>query len=232
MLLIVLLALLGAALGKRMQTSSPQWSGQLDNWSGQLEGWAKAYGRKLCANECTDHFFACKHRPESDKALCGADFADCLGYNPLGADGQMPVVPTACYHGAKGAPRLPRPTMDACARKCFLQFETCRHGPFVNPLACAAHYAGCLGFSPFPPNTNEKIVPPTACSKPPGPTKTLAMDDSCVEDCLAEYYKCKDAAGPVQPTWCAGQVALCLGKAPFDRYTYDPPYACEEIKSK
>ncbi|GAB0137835.1 hypothetical protein EsDP_00006088 [Epichloe bromicola] len=213
MLLIVLLALLGAALGV------PSRDGH--------KGISK---KKLCADRCNDIFFECKADPASDKMICGADYVGCLGYNPLGLDGQLSAIPTACY-SAKGAPH-PRPTMDSCAQKCHEKFELCRDVAWANPLACASDYASCLGYSPFPSKTNEKLVPPTVCSKsPPGPT-IMKPRDTCVDDCLAEYNECKNEAGSTQPTWCAGKLAICLGYSPFDDITgsFEFPPDCVGIE--
>ncbi|QPG93527.1 hypothetical protein C2857_000528 [Epichloe festucae Fl1] len=215
MLLILLLALLGAAFEGPPRPDAEKWR-----------------KTKLCANRCSDIFFECKDDPKSDNIVCGASYADCLGYNPLGQDGQLPVVPTACYSAQKGAPRLPQPTMELCARKCLDEFEVCRNKVGANPLACASHYASCLGFSPFPTKTNKKLVPPTACSKrPSGPAVTKSVDEDCAEKCVAEYYECKNTAASEQPTWCAAEMALCLGYSPFDRMTFKPPTDCLETES-
>ncbi|KAF4976275.1 hypothetical protein FZEAL_7043 [Fusarium zealandicum] len=71
-----------------------------------------------------------------------------------------PVKPTGS--GSAHAP-------DACAVECWDKYGDCRTAPDANFAACAANFAGCLGYNPF---ETPLSTMPTACStQKPKPTK-------------------------------------------------------------
>ncbi|KAM5349629.1 hypothetical protein ACJ41O_006134 [Fusarium nematophilum] len=116
-----------------------------------------------CAQACTDTKNACLVKPDTNRAVCASEYAACLGYNPY--DAQPFVEPTACSKVPTStvAPVVPKPTeADACARDCTEKKDACMTAPDANHAACAAEYAGCLGYNPY---DGEPYVEPTACSQ-------------------------------------------------------------------
>lgn len=48
-----------------------------------------------CVTECNDNYNICRTAPNTNRASCAAQYAQCLGYNPFSGNGSL-VTPTAC----------------------------------------------------------------------------------------------------------------------------------------
>lgn len=115
---------------------------------------------------------------------------------------------------------------DACSDACATAYDTCRSKPDANRAACAADYAGCLGYNPF--DGSGSLVAPTACSTtaapsaaPPAPTTA----STCVTACNAAYDTCRSKPD-ANRAGCAADYAGCLGYNPFESGSLVAPTAC------
>ena len=126
---------------------------------------------KDCAEMCYDAYNKCRGAPGANFAVCGSQFAGCLGYNPFtGGNGTL-VKPTACSSGSTGSATKPvvLPTQSkpaggkTCAEMCYDAYNMCRGKSGANMAVCGSDFAGCLGYNPFTGNGGS-LVKPTACS--------------------------------------------------------------------
>lgn len=113
--------------------------------------------RDACTDACSTAYDTCRSKYDANRASCAADYAGCLGFNPFDNSGSL-VTPTACVT-TTATPAPPAPT-SACVTACDAAYDTCRSKPDANRAACAADYAGCLGYNPF---ESGSLVAPTAC---------------------------------------------------------------------
>lgn len=115
---------------------------------------------------------------------------------------------------------------DACSDACGNAYNTCRTKPDTNRAACAADYAGCLGYNPF--DSSGSLVAPTACvittsSTPATPAPTAGS--TCVTACNAAYDTCR-SKDDANRAGCAADYAGCLGYNPFESGSLVAPTAC------
>lgn len=117
--------------------------------------------RDACVDACNAKWDTCRAAPDANRASCAADFAACVGYNPFESGTFVP--PTTC--AAAVATPTPTPAAPApggaCVTACNTAYDTCRSKPDANRAACAADYAGCLGYNPF--DGSGSLVAPTGC---------------------------------------------------------------------
>lgn len=158
-----------------------------------------------CAKNCYNAYNKCRGAPGANFAVCGSQFASCLGYNPFtGRNGTL-VTPTACSGKplvSSTAVSTPCPTEthvqppQDCAQMCYDKYNQCRGKPGANMSFCASQFAGCLGYNPF---KNGTLVTPTACSKPAAsstavptnpvvPTQSEPAEKDCAKMCYGLLF--------------------------------------------
>ncbi|KAF5596696.1 surface protein SP1 [Fusarium pseudocircinatum] len=173
-----------------------------------------------CLAKCNAAHDKCNTAPDANHATCGAEYAECIGYNPYG--GPTYVEPTACSHSAKPTATETAKAGD-CLAKCNAAHDKCNTAPDANHATCAAEYAECIGYNPYGGPT---YVEPTACSHSAKPTATeTAKAGDCLEKCNKAHDACNGAPDANHAT-CAAEYAECLGYNPYGGATYVEPTAC------
>ncbi|EHK15726.1 uncharacterized protein TRIVIDRAFT_228753 [Trichoderma virens Gv29-8] len=183
-----------------------------------------------CAVKCTTAHDACLTKPDTNRAQCAADYADCLGYNPY-ENGF--VTPTACSKttAAPTHTKPPSPPKDEC--KCYDEYNKCRSAPGANMSYCASQYAECLGYNPFDgqhnPDEIEKkcskpIITPTPTPPPPPPKPDCRL----IKKCNEERDVCRGKPGANQAD-CSAKYAECLG---FNPFTPDGEHCIKECEEE
>lgn len=123
---------------------------------------------------------------------------------------------------------------DACAVKCLAEKSACQTAPQANQAACAARFAGCVGYNPYGIGVNATYVEPTACSAGATGSATIATavatatGDACVAKCQAAADACR-VAPQANQSFCSAQFANCLGYNPYGigpTASYVAPTAC------
>lgn len=82
---------------------------------------------------------------------------------------------------------------DACSDACATAYDTCRTKADANRAACAADYAGCLGYNPF---ESGSLVAPTACAG--GTIMSTAAAPNATKSMPGPMPPPKDTTKPVQ----------------------------------
>ncbi|KAG5980169.1 hypothetical protein E4U55_004310 [Claviceps digitariae] len=187
-------------------------------------------GGAECAKKCNDEFDKCQVAPDANHSFCASKLAACVGYNPFPDSGY--VKPTACSAapaptgtGSAGGPE--------CAAKCVDAFNKCQVAPDANHSFCASQLANCVGYNPF---GEGSFVTPTACSAPttaaPAPTGTgSAGGPECAAKCVDAFNKCQ-VAPDANHSFCASQLASCVGYNPFGEGSFVTPTACSAGSSQ
>ena len=120
---------------------------------------------------------------------------------------------------------------DACVAKCVADKNACQAAPDRNNAACAARFAGCLGYNPYGTGPNATYVEPTACSAGATGSATAVptpTGDACVAKCQAAADACR-VAPQANQSFCSAQFANCLGYNPYGvgpTASYVAPTAC------
>ncbi|KAG6012501.1 hypothetical protein E4U54_007502 [Claviceps lovelessii] len=179
-----------------------------------------AGGADECAKKCNDQFDACQLAPDANHSFCASQLATCVGYNPFPNSGYK--KPTACSAAPGPAPTQPAGGKD-CAAKCVDAFNKCQVAPDANHSFCASQLATCVGYNPFGDGT---FVTPTACSAAPATTAVQPTGSpDCAAKCVDAFNKCQ-VAPDANHSFCASQLATCVGYNPFGDGTFVTPTAC------
>ncbi|KJZ75467.1 hypothetical protein HIM_05163 [Hirsutella minnesotensis 3608] len=116
-----------------------------------------------CAKKCSVEYNVCRGKPNAHRPTCASDYASCLGFNPFTLDGSLGEV-KACVKGSERRDVA----RDACATKCYDEYNSCRGKPDAHRPTCASELARCVGYNPF--TSDGSLGQMTACSKVPKPT--------------------------------------------------------------
>ncbi|KAG6000554.1 hypothetical protein E4U21_005350 [Claviceps maximensis] len=181
-------------------------------------------GEDQCAKKCNDDFDKCQLAPDANHSFCASQLGTCVGYNPFAGAGY--VKPTACSAGAGPAPTQPAGGKE-CAAMCVDAFNKCQVAPDANHSFCASQLASCVGYNPF---GDGSFVTPTACSgqpttAAPAPTAPAAGGKECAAMCVDAFNKCQ-VAPDANHSFCASQLASCVGYNPFQEGSFVTPTAC------
>ncbi|KAG5986228.1 hypothetical protein E4U43_005612 [Claviceps pusilla] len=123
----------------------------------------------------------------------------------------------------KPVPTGPAGGADECAKKCNDQFDACQLAPDANHSFCASQLATCVGYNPFP---NSGYKKPTACSAAAATTAAQPTGSpDCAAKCVDAFNKCQ-VAPDANHSFCASQLASCVGYNPFSDGNYVTPTAC------
>lgn len=148
--------------------------------------------RDACVDACNNAFDTCRTKPDANHAACAADYAGCLGYNPF-ESGSL-ITPTTCAITTSSTP-APSAPASPCVTACNSAYDTCRSKQDANRAACAADYAGCLGYNPFEAGT---LVTPTACAGGP------MMSSAAAPNATSSKTMVSPPIAPTKPVQVAG----------------------------
>jgi len=167
-----------------------------------------------CAEKCTKAYNACRVAPGANMATCAAQYAECLNFNPF--DGSNKTV-TACSGEAVWTTEVVTHLTTYCPAPTTLTFD---HSTYTvtEPTTLTISDCSC---------TVTKPVETHPVETHPGETQPVPTTPAgtCPEECTAAYRECQTAPDANQ-SFCASQIAQCLGYNPFENGSFVTPTAC------